>query len=206
MVPIKSTRLFIDDYLLPTVGAPTRWVSEVPIKTNILAWKVSLDKLPTRLNLSLRGIEIPSISCSICSSVGVSCSHLLFSCNMARDVIFKVARWWELDLPVLFSYEDWLDWFRILRFPKASMARRIYFRGGLGVGSFYRSYGGSKRNGSAPLHFCKANGDIARHILQQLKSINIVDFHSKGVYGDCHTAMKYISVAMGRELVVKDSN
>ncbi|GKE76004.1 hypothetical protein Tco_1542124 [Tanacetum coccineum] len=40
---IKSTRLFIDDHLLLAVGAPTRWVSEVPIKINIMAWKVSLD-------------------------------------------------------------------------------------------------------------------------------------------------------------------
>ncbi|GKE03074.1 hypothetical protein Tco_1391057, partial [Tanacetum coccineum] len=54
---IKSTRLFIDDHLLLAVSAPTRWVSEVPIKINIMAWKVSLDKLPTRLNLSLQGIE-----------------------------------------------------------------------------------------------------------------------------------------------------
>ncbi|GJV98856.1 hypothetical protein Tco_1554108 [Tanacetum coccineum] len=46
----------LDDHLLLAVGAPTRWVSEVPIKINIMAWKVSLDKLPTRLNLSLRVI------------------------------------------------------------------------------------------------------------------------------------------------------
>nr|GEW31071.1 RNA-directed DNA polymerase, eukaryota [Tanacetum cinerariifolium] len=59
---INSAHLYIDDYFLPTVGAPTRWVKEVPIKINILAWNVSLDKLPTRLNFSLRGIEIPSIS------------------------------------------------------------------------------------------------------------------------------------------------
>ncbi|GKC59894.1 RNA-directed DNA polymerase, eukaryota [Tanacetum coccineum] len=90
---VKSTRLYIDDYLLPAVGAPTRWVKEILIKINILAWKVSLDKLPTRLNLSLCGIEIPTISCPICSSVGESCSHLLFSCNMARILINKVARW-----------------------------------------------------------------------------------------------------------------
>ncbi|GJX42481.1 40S ribosomal protein S19-3 [Tanacetum coccineum] len=66
------------------------------------------------------------------------------------------------------------------KYSKASMARKIYLRGGLGVGSFQRSYGGSKRNGSAPPHFCKASGGIARHILQQLQSMNIVDFHSKG--------------------------
>ncbi|GKE00918.1 RNA-directed DNA polymerase, eukaryota, partial [Tanacetum coccineum] len=115
---VKSARLYIDDYLLPSVGAPTRWVKEVPIKINILAWKVSLDKLPTRLNLSLRGIEISSISCPICCTAGESCSHLLFSCIMARLLISKVARWWELDIPNLLSYEDWLSWFNSLRLPK----------------------------------------------------------------------------------------
>ncbi|GKD43240.1 RNA-directed DNA polymerase, eukaryota [Tanacetum coccineum] len=45
---------------------------------------VCLDKLPTRLNLSLRGIDIPSIICPICNATGESCSHILFSCNVAR--------------------------------------------------------------------------------------------------------------------------
>ncbi|GJX40545.1 RNA-directed DNA polymerase, eukaryota, partial [Tanacetum coccineum] len=69
---VKSVILYVTNdrwvWLLDSSGAPTRWVKEVPIKINIFAWKVSLDKLPTRLNLSLRGIEIPSISCPICSS------------------------------------------------------------------------------------------------------------------------------------------
>nr|GEV76245.1 RNA-directed DNA polymerase, eukaryota, reverse transcriptase zinc-binding domain protein [Tanacetum cinerariifolium] len=42
---VKSARTFIDDSLLPTVGSPTRWPKVVPIKINIFAWKVSLDKL-----------------------------------------------------------------------------------------------------------------------------------------------------------------
>ncbi|GKC90487.1 RNA-directed DNA polymerase, eukaryota [Tanacetum coccineum] len=115
---IKSTRLFIDDHLLLAVGAPTRWVLEVPIKINIMAWKVSLDKLPTRLNLSLQGIEIPSITCPICTCAGESCSHLFFSCSMARNITTKLARWWEFDCPDLFSYDDWLEWFHTLRLLK----------------------------------------------------------------------------------------
>ncbi|KAL5718429.1 Protein component of the small (40S) ribosomal subunit [Ranunculus cassubicifolius] len=39
---------------------------------------------------------------------------------------------------------------------------------GLGVGGFRKIYGGSKRNGSRPPHFCKSSGGIARHILQQI--------------------------------------
>ncbi|GJV02064.1 EH domain-containing protein 1-like protein [Tanacetum coccineum] len=69
------------------------------------------------------------------------------------------------------------DWYYI---RAASMPRKIYLRGGLGVGAFQRIYGGSKRNGSSPPHFCKGSGGIARHISQQLQSMNIVDFDSKG--------------------------
>nr|GEZ19471.1 RNA-directed DNA polymerase, eukaryota [Tanacetum cinerariifolium] len=50
---VKSARIHIDDILLPSVGYVTRWVHVVPIKINVFAWKVCLDKLPTRFNLSL---------------------------------------------------------------------------------------------------------------------------------------------------------
>ncbi|GJU07587.1 RNA-directed DNA polymerase, eukaryota [Tanacetum coccineum] len=83
---VKSTRSYIDDYLFPIVGPPTRWVNAVPIKINIFAWRISLDRLPTRFNLSFRGIDVSSILCPICSSAGETSSHLLFSCNVARAV------------------------------------------------------------------------------------------------------------------------
>ncbi|GJW45119.1 RNA-directed DNA polymerase, eukaryota, reverse transcriptase zinc-binding domain protein [Tanacetum coccineum] len=51
-----------------------------------------LDRLPTRFNLSLRGIDVSSILCPICSSAGETSSHLLFSCNMARQLLLKVTR------------------------------------------------------------------------------------------------------------------
>ncbi|GJW47023.1 RNA-directed DNA polymerase, eukaryota [Tanacetum coccineum] len=126
---VKSARSLIDDFILPAVGSPTRWVKAVPIKINILAWKVCLDRLPTRLNLSLRGIDIPSISCPICSSAGETCAHLLFSCSMAKALYSKVARWCEMEIPFFDSYEDWLNWFVSLRFSKAfkDMLEGIFF-------------------------------------------------------------------------------
>ncbi|KAJ6860876.1 40S ribosomal protein S19-3 [Populus alba x Populus x berolinensis] len=69
------------------------------------------------------------------------------------------------------------DWYYV---RAASMARKIYIRGGLGVGAFRRIYGGSKRNGSRPPHFCKSSGSVARHILQQLQNVNIIDIDPKG--------------------------
>ncbi|CAI0428448.1 unnamed protein product [Linum tenue] len=41
-------------------------------------------------------------------------------------------------------------------------------------------YGGSKRNGSRPPHFCKSSGAIARHILHQLQLNNIVELEPSG--------------------------
>ncbi|GJW68204.1 RNA-directed DNA polymerase, eukaryota [Tanacetum coccineum] len=103
---VKSARSYIDDFLLPTVGVPTRWIKAVPIKINIFAWRVCLDELPTRLNLSLRGVDIPSILCLVCSINVESTSHLLFSCQVARHLLLKVARWWELEV------QDWKWWWR----------------------------------------------------------------------------------------------
>ncbi|PWA73564.1 hypothetical protein CTI12_AA252330 [Artemisia annua] len=132
---VKSARSYIDDTLLHMVGAPTRWVKVVPIKINIFAWKVCLDKLPTRLNLSLHGIDILPIICPICSSAGESGSHLFFSCNMACLLLRKVGRWWDLDFPKLHSRFGVSGWFRV--FPSfaassfglsryiASWARRL---------------------------------------------------------------------------------
>ncbi|KAL2930362.1 40S ribosomal protein S19-1, partial [Bienertia sinuspersici] len=63
---------------------------------------------------------------------------------------------------------------------ETSMARKIYLRGSLGVGAFCRIYGGSKRNASRPPHFGKISGSVARHILQQLEKMKIVEIDPRG--------------------------
>ncbi|GKC72382.1 RNA-directed DNA polymerase, eukaryota [Tanacetum coccineum] len=109
---------FIDDSLLLKEEVPTRWVNVIPIKINVFAWRVILDKLPTRLNISLRGVDIPFILCPICNISVKSISHLLFSCSLARQLRSKFLRWWELEDIELESYEDWLQWFNNVRLTK----------------------------------------------------------------------------------------
>ncbi|GJW48999.1 RNA-directed DNA polymerase, eukaryota [Tanacetum coccineum] len=115
---VKSVRNFIDDFMLVSDEVPTRWVKMIPIKVNVFAWRVRMDKLPIRLNLSLRGMYIPSILCPICDLEVESISHLLFSCSMARDILSKVFQWWSLDSTSFLSYEDWLSWFTDIRISK----------------------------------------------------------------------------------------
>ena len=60
---VGALRHLIDDRLLPSMDSATTWDESLPRKVNIFMWRLKLDKLPHRLNLSLRGIEIPEISC-----------------------------------------------------------------------------------------------------------------------------------------------
>nr|GEY69866.1 RNA-directed DNA polymerase, eukaryota [Tanacetum cinerariifolium] len=73
---VKSFRILIDHTILPKVEVPTRWLNVVPIKVDVHAWTVFLDKLLTRTNFSFRGMDIPSISCLFCNSAVESSSHI----------------------------------------------------------------------------------------------------------------------------------
>ncbi|GJS24794.1 RNA-directed DNA polymerase, eukaryota [Tanacetum coccineum] len=94
---VKSARRVIDESLLPSAGVPTRWIKITPTKVNILAWRVCLNKIPTRFNLLIKGIDIPTILCPFCNAAAESTSHIFFSCLLARQIRSKVLRWWKLD-------------------------------------------------------------------------------------------------------------
>ncbi|GKE46631.1 RNA-directed DNA polymerase, eukaryota, partial [Tanacetum coccineum] len=121
---VASVRKYIDDRSLPDLHNPTRWVNAMPIKVNVLAWKVSLENLPTRLNLSIRGMKINSILCSICDAQVESTDHLMFSCSLASDMVRKVMNWWGIGYPELGSYVEWLSWFKQLRIN--SKAKKVF--------------------------------------------------------------------------------
>nr|GEU58655.1 RNA-directed DNA polymerase, eukaryota [Tanacetum cinerariifolium] len=53
---VKDVRYLLDDHFLPKVTNATRWVKFVPIKINVFAWKLYLDRLPTRSSLLLRDV------------------------------------------------------------------------------------------------------------------------------------------------------
>nr|GEY18831.1 RNA-directed DNA polymerase, eukaryota [Tanacetum cinerariifolium] len=52
---VASLRKVIDENRYPGGLSRTRWLKYVPLKVNITAWKIKLDALRTRLNISRRG-------------------------------------------------------------------------------------------------------------------------------------------------------
>nr|GEY25250.1 RNA-directed DNA polymerase, eukaryota [Tanacetum cinerariifolium] len=103
---VASVRKLLDDKRLSVVSSHTRWIKAVPIKVSIHAWKVRLDSLPTRLNISRRGIDIMSILCPICGSAAESSSHVFFYCQVAKDNFRKICRWWDVVFMEVSSYEE----------------------------------------------------------------------------------------------------
>nr|GEZ54336.1 RNA-directed DNA polymerase, eukaryota [Tanacetum cinerariifolium] len=112
---VASIRRLLDDIRLLEVSSQTRWIKAVPIKVNILAWKVRLNGLPSRVNISRRGIDINSILCPICEREVESVSRVFFSCYVAKDNFKKVCHWWNVDFAEVSSYDEWLLWISSLR-------------------------------------------------------------------------------------------
>nr|GEW69932.1 RNA-directed DNA polymerase, eukaryota [Tanacetum cinerariifolium] len=117
---VKDARNVIDETFLPKSDTPTRWVRSIPIKINIFAWKVSLDRLPTRVNLVRRGVLVSPISCQIGCSDQEDLNHILFRCDMAVGVTRLVCRWWNQAWIPFDSYHSWYIWFKEIRLPANS--------------------------------------------------------------------------------------
>ncbi|GJY98751.1 RNA-directed DNA polymerase, eukaryota [Tanacetum coccineum] len=116
---VKSTRICIDDNISPKNDVPTRWVKIIPIKVNIHAWKVFLDKIPTRLNLSLEGWTVPSILLLFVTRYGgIYISHFLLLSFISTSLEQILAMEWEMDSISFDRYEDWLSMLNNTRFPK----------------------------------------------------------------------------------------
>ncbi|GJZ75140.1 ribonuclease H-like domain, reverse transcriptase, RNA-dependent DNA polymerase [Tanacetum coccineum] len=160
---VASARKVIDDNRFPEVSTQTRWIKAVPIKVNIHAWKVRMDCLPTRLNISRRGIDIPSILCPVYGSVTESSSHLFFDCLVAKDNFRKICRWWEVDFMEVHTFDEWVSWIVNLRIPIKHKSRFMqepreqhmkairqvlrYVKGTKDYGITYKHNGGNKIHG-----------------------------------------------------------
>ncbi|GJU71560.1 zinc finger, CCHC-type containing protein [Tanacetum coccineum] len=79
----------------------TRWNKLIPLKVNILAWRVSNKRIPTRYNLDRRGIDLHSTRCPVCDNDIETEEHLFVKCPIAIASWKMVFSWWQLvDIPL----------------------------------------------------------------------------------------------------------
>ncbi|GJV55226.1 reverse transcriptase domain-containing protein [Tanacetum coccineum] len=79
-------------------------------RVNVFMWRLSLDRLPHRLNLSSRGMDIPTISCPSCNANVESANHVFFECDIATDMWKLVFRWCDIPLFQASSWDSFNDW------------------------------------------------------------------------------------------------
>jgi len=84
--------------------------------------------------------------------------------------IIKTAKFKELS-------PDDPDWFYV---RCASILRHLYHRSPAGVGSITKIYGGRKRNGVHPSHFCRSADGAARKALQALEAVKLIEKSPEG--------------------------
>ncbi|GKC96748.1 RNA-directed DNA polymerase, eukaryota, reverse transcriptase zinc-binding domain protein [Tanacetum coccineum] len=107
---VASVRSLVDDHTLDVDTHATKWNRCIPIKVNVFLWRLMLNKIPSRVNLDRKGIDVGSVLCPICQDDVETVNHVLFSCDMAKDLWALLARWWNLDIPVFDNILDWFEW------------------------------------------------------------------------------------------------
>ncbi|GKB53636.1 RNA-directed DNA polymerase, eukaryota [Tanacetum coccineum] len=72
-----------------------------------------------------RGVLLDSHLCPLCNAAMEDVQHVFFRCDVARVVLRKICRWWDLDWQEICSFSDWDAWFLSFRpfFPS-----QVYFR------------------------------------------------------------------------------
>ncbi|KAJ9562981.1 hypothetical protein OSB04_008141 [Centaurea solstitialis] len=105
----------------PQSSLCNKWSSLVPIKVNILVWRLFLNALPTKVNLARRGIVIHSTSCVFCNSGPDEADHCLFSCSKIDGLWRKVWSWMGLTDARLNSAQD----FQTKSFIQPCSTRRL---------------------------------------------------------------------------------
>nr|GEU98378.1 RNA-directed DNA polymerase, eukaryota, reverse transcriptase zinc-binding domain protein [Tanacetum cinerariifolium] len=120
---MNTTRNHIDDCLLPSLSPSSMWSKFLPRKVNIFIWRLVLDRLPDRLNLSIRGLEIPSITFPSCIARVESNDHIFFGCDTAIGIWRLIRVWIDVSMPLFSSCSEWFRWIEDWRAAKDSKDR-----------------------------------------------------------------------------------
>lgn len=108
---VSGMRKHIDIQILDTSGSKVRWNKNTPIKINIFAWRLIINRLPTHHNLDLCGVDLDSILCPVCNEAAEIDQHLFLECEIAQHLWKMVLKWWGLnDYPKdILGMVTWVD-------------------------------------------------------------------------------------------------
>ncbi|PWA27333.1 reverse transcriptase domain, Reverse transcriptase zinc-binding domain protein [Artemisia annua] len=73
-----------------------KWNGWIPLKCNVMAWPAEQDRLPTRMELTKRGMVLQDDLCPLCADNPETSGHLFTACLFATEVWARIASWCKL--------------------------------------------------------------------------------------------------------------
>ncbi|XP_071713025.1 uncharacterized protein [Rutidosis leptorrhynchoides] len=86
----------IDEILLAGYGSNSGTLRNnlIPQKVGIFIWRVLKGRIPVRMELDKRGVDLESILCPLCNDVSEFVEHAIFSCKCVLEIwnVFLISR------------------------------------------------------------------------------------------------------------------
>ena len=103
---VKSLRLILDNVINSPFAGAHYWNKWLPPRVNCFVWRLLLNRIPTRVNLHSRGLNIPSEVCPLCVSNVETVEHLFLSCPAIKKVWDWFHKWCNLHMVQYNSLEQ----------------------------------------------------------------------------------------------------
>ncbi|XP_022031149.1 uncharacterized protein LOC110932099 [Helianthus annuus] len=79
-----------------------------PKKVGIVAWRVEMERLPTKCALAALSIPVQSRSCVLCGNYDETSEHIFVSCQFAQMIWQNIAGWCMIPPIIAFDIKDLL--------------------------------------------------------------------------------------------------
>ncbi|KAJ9547496.1 hypothetical protein OSB04_020039 [Centaurea solstitialis] len=124
---VSSLRGIIDGVLNPPNDNMCFWNNWLPLRIKCFMWRLLLNRIPTRTNLSKRGVNTPSLLCPLCNLEEETVDHLFCSCSAVKDLWKWMCDWCMIKVEQPASLNQML--LKILEFGKKKSERvfHLYF-------------------------------------------------------------------------------
>ncbi|GJZ63733.1 RNA-directed DNA polymerase, eukaryota, reverse transcriptase zinc-binding domain protein, partial [Tanacetum coccineum] len=93
------------------------WNKLAPKKVNIFVWRALKGRLPVRVKLDRRGIDLDSVLCPCCNNIVETCAHSLVTCDLAMSVWEKISIGGRQGALLLFLLMNSFHPMEVLMFP-----------------------------------------------------------------------------------------
>ncbi|XP_071727482.1 uncharacterized protein [Rutidosis leptorrhynchoides] len=100
----------IDEVILGSSNSQASTIRNafVPKKLEIFVWRTFKKRIPVKLELDKRGIDLHSMRCPLCDEDLESVEHSIVLCKSAFEVWERIHKWWNLSIYANLSLNELL--------------------------------------------------------------------------------------------------